>query len=79
VDPVVVRMAGRRRWDGPIGELTIRERKVLAVMARAAPTTELPRAHVSVAGVGRHLTGIFQRLALSPWAEDQRRVLAVLE
>jgi DNA-binding NarL/FixJ family response regulator len=77
LDPEVVRQLVARR--GPLGELTPREREVLALMAEgrsnAAIAAELV---VTESAVEKHVSRIFEKLELSPSDSDHRRVLAVL-
>jgi DNA-binding NarL/FixJ family response regulator len=81
LDPAVVqRMVGRHREDGPLDELTPREREVLGLMAEGRSNRGIADALVvSVAGVERHVTAIFGKLDLRQVPEDHRRVLAVLQ
>ncbi len=78
VDPEVVRQLLRRRRD-PLGQLTPREREVLALVAEgksnAAIAAELV---VSEAAVGKHIGNILGKLDLPPADGTHRRVLAVL-
>lgn len=81
LDPEVVeRLVSRPRIAGKIGDLTPRERDVLALMAQgrsnAGIATELS---VTVGAVENHVTAIFDKLGLRPQPELHRRVLAVLE
>ena len=81
LDPEVVeRLVSRPRIAGKIGDLTPRERDVLALMAQgrsnAGIATELS---VTVGAVENHVTAIFDKLGLRPQPELPRRVLAVLE
>jgi DNA-binding NarL/FixJ family response regulator len=80
LDPdVVARLVGRQRKEGPLDELTRREREVLTLIAEGRSNAGI--AHeltVTVAAVERHVTGIFEKLGLHQSAEDHRRVLAVL-
>ncbi|MBS1894535.1 MAG: response regulator transcription factor [Actinobacteria bacterium] len=80
LDPEVVsQMLGRRRQDGPLDELTDREREVLAAMAEGQTNKEIAaRIFVSERAVERHVTAIFQKLGLSDGDGGHRRVLAVL-
>jgi DNA-binding NarL/FixJ family response regulator len=72
-------MLGRRRVEDPIGELTSREREVLAVMAEGRSNLAIADALViSEGAVEKHVTSIFAKLDLPPAAENHRRVLAVL-
>jgi DNA-binding NarL/FixJ family response regulator len=80
LDPEVVeRLVARPRVGSKIGNLTPREREVLALMAQgrsnAAIAAELV---VTVGAVENHVTAIFDRLGLRPQPELHRRVLAVL-
>jgi DNA-binding NarL/FixJ family response regulator len=81
LDPEVVqRMVGRPRVDGPLTELTPRERDVLSLMAEGRSNSAIAeRLSVTVGAIERHVTGIFDRLGLPPTPDDHRRVLAVLE
>jgi DNA-binding NarL/FixJ family response regulator len=81
LDPEVVqRMVGRRREEGPLDELTPREREVLALMAEGRSNQGIAdELIVTVAAVERHVTSIFGKLGLRQAAEDHRRVLAVLQ
>jgi DNA-binding NarL/FixJ family response regulator len=81
LDPEVVqRMVGRRREEGPLDELTPREREVLGLMAEGRSNQGIADALiVTVAAVERHVTSIFGKLGLHQAPEDHRRVLAVLQ
>jgi DNA-binding NarL/FixJ family response regulator len=75
---IVARMLGRRRQDA-LDELTPRERDVLAAMAEGKSNSGIAEAlSVTEAAVEKHVTGIFQKLHLTPAAGEHRRVLAVL-
>jgi DNA-binding NarL/FixJ family response regulator len=80
LDPeVVARMLGRRRDDGPLGRLSPRELEVLAAMAEGKSNRGIAESLVvTQAAVEKHVTGIFQKLELTPGAAEHRRVLAVL-
>jgi len=80
LDPEVVqRMVGRRRATSPLGELTAREREVMALMAEGRSNSGIAaELVVSVPAVERHVTSIFDKLGLRQTPEDHRRVLAVL-
>lgn len=80
IDPdLVARLVAKKRERDPLGELTDRERAVLALMARglsnSALSTELC---LSAKTVEAHVRSIFTKLDLPPAATDHRRVLAVL-
>ena len=81
LDPEVVqRMVGRRREEGPLDELTPREREVLALMAEGRSNQGIAdKMIVSVGAVERHVTSIFSKLGLHQAPEDHRRVRAVLQ
>jgi len=80
LDPdVVARLVGRKRKASPLGDLTPRERQVLALIAQGLSNAGI--AHdlvVTVAAIERHVTGIFDKLGLHQSPEAHRRVLAVL-
>ncbi|HST33307.1 MAG TPA: response regulator transcription factor [Solirubrobacteraceae bacterium] len=80
LDPEVVsQMLGRRRAEDPLGELTEREREVLALMAEGRSNQAIAEGlTISGRAVEKHVTSIFVKLELAPAAEDHRRVLAVL-
>jgi DNA-binding NarL/FixJ family response regulator len=80
LDPEVVgRMLGRRRVDEPLDALSPREREVLAAMAQGMSNHGIAEAlFVSEAAVEKHVTSIFQKLALGPTQTGHRRVLAVV-
>ena len=80
IDPEVVAvLLGRTRPDGPLEELTPRERSVLELMAEgrsnAAIAVRLGLTETTVEG---YVRVILSKLGLEPAAEDHRRVLAVL-
>ena len=78
VDPEVVRqLLRRRRTDGPLAALTVREREVLGLMAEGRTNGSIATALVvSEAAVRKHVGSIFAKLPIDP-ASD-RRVSAVL-
>jgi DNA-binding NarL/FixJ family response regulator len=80
LDPVVVgRMLGRSRRDGPLDELTPRERDVLAAMAEGKSNRGIAdELVVTEAAIEKHVTRIFNKLGLGPTPTEHRRVLAVL-
>jgi DNA-binding NarL/FixJ family response regulator len=80
LDPAVVsQLVGRRRDDGPLAELTRREREVLELMAEGRSNNGIAeRLVVTERAVEKHVTSIFGKLGLPPAPEDHRRVLAVL-
>ena len=79
LDPEVVgRMLGRRT-GGPLGDLSPRERDVLAAMAEGKSNRGIAEQLViTEAAVEKHVTGIFHKLGLGPTPTGHRRVRAVL-
>jgi DNA-binding NarL/FixJ family response regulator len=80
LDPeVVARMLGRRRSGDVLGDLTPREREVLALMAEGRSNIGIADAlGVTGAAVEKHVTGIFAKLGLGREPLAHRRVTAVL-
>jgi DNA-binding NarL/FixJ family response regulator len=81
LDPdVVARLMGRKRREGPLDELTKREREVLALMAEGRSNPGIAEELVvTVGAVEHHVTNIFDKLGLRQAPGEHRRVLAVLE
>jgi DNA-binding NarL/FixJ family response regulator len=77
-DPeVVAQLLARSRH--PLGDLTPREREVLALMAEGRSNAAIAAALVVGGGaVEKHINSIFTKLGLAPAERDHRRVLAVL-
>jgi DNA-binding NarL/FixJ family response regulator len=77
-DPeVVAQLLARSRH--PLGDLTPREREVLALMAEGRSNAAIAAALVVGSGaVEKHINNIFTKLGLAPAERDHRRVLAVL-
>ena len=78
---VVAELMQSRRagGEGALGELTPREREVLALMAEGRTNAAIARAMVVTQGaVEKHITSIFAKLDLPGGDDDHRRVLAVL-
>ena len=74
---VVAQLLARSRH--PLGELTPREREVLALMAEGRTNAAIAAALVVGPGaVEKHINNIFTKLGLAPGDRDHRRVLAVL-
>jgi len=78
LDPdVVAQLLARSRH--PLGDLTPREREVLALMAEGRSNAAIATALVVGGGaVEKHINNIFTKLGLAPAERDHRRVLAVL-
>jgi DNA-binding NarL/FixJ family response regulator len=76
---LVARLVAKKREGDPLGDLTERERKVLALMAQGLSNSALS-AELCLSGktVEAHVRSIFTKLDLAPDASDHRRVLAVL-
>ena len=80
LDPTVVaQLFSRRRADGPLDDLTPREREVLGLMAEGRSNGAIADELVlTVGAVEKHVANIFMKLRLPPSETDNRRVLAVL-
>jgi DNA-binding NarL/FixJ family response regulator len=80
IDPeIVARLVARPRRDSPVGDLTDRERAVLALMAEGRSNQAIAgQLYVSAKTLETHVGNIFAKLGLPPTPEDHRRVLAVL-
>jgi DNA-binding NarL/FixJ family response regulator len=80
LDPdVVARLVGRKRRASPLDDLTSREREVLGLIAEGRSNGGIAgQLVITVAGVERHVTSIFDKLGLHQDRDDHRRVLAVL-
>jgi DNA-binding NarL/FixJ family response regulator len=80
LDPeVVTHMLGRRREDGPVADLSARERQVLELMAEGLSNRAISeRLVVTERAVEHHVTSIFSKLELPSTGQEHRRVLAVL-
>ena len=80
VDPGLVRelFAQQRRSD-PLGELTSREREVLALMAEGRSNAGIARRLWLASGtVEKHVKSILAKLDIHATDDDHRRVLAVI-
>ena len=79
LDPEVVAQLFSRRRDGPLEQLTPRERQVLALMAEGRSNAGIAQELVlTVGAVEKHIANILMKLRLPPSDSDHRRVLAVL-
>jgi DNA-binding NarL/FixJ family response regulator len=80
VDPTIVsRLLRRARPASPLGQLTERERQVLALMAEGRSNSGIgERLHLGQKTVEGHVTNVFAKLGVGESADDHRRVLAVL-
>ena len=76
---VVDELLARRRLLDPIGELTSREREVLALLAEGRSNQGICHTlWLSPKTVETHIRGAFAKLGIREAPEDNRRVLAVL-
>jgi DNA-binding NarL/FixJ family response regulator len=76
---VVDELLARPRRADPLGELTPREREILALMAEGRSNQGICRAlWLSPKTVETHIRGAFTKLGIAAAPEDNRRVLAVL-
>jgi DNA-binding NarL/FixJ family response regulator len=80
IDPeVIAQLVGRRHDEGPLEELTPREREVLELMAQGLSNRGIcEKLVVSPKTVETHVNSIFLKLGLLPAPDEHRRVLAVL-
>jgi DNA-binding NarL/FixJ family response regulator len=80
VDPTIVaRLFARKRRADPLGQLTGREREVLALVAEGLSNRAIAaRLFVTERTVEAHVKQIFQKLGLDTDPGSHRRVLAVL-
>jgi DNA-binding NarL/FixJ family response regulator len=80
VDPALVQeLVAQRRKDDPLGELTLREREVLALMAEGRSNSGIAhRLWITEGAVEKHVRSILAKLNLPTIEDDHRRVLAVL-
>jgi DNA-binding NarL/FixJ family response regulator len=80
VDPAIVReVLGRRKEEGPLDELSGREREILELMAEGRSNHGIAEQLVlSERTVESHVRSIFQKLGLTDAPDDHRRVLAVI-
>ena len=80
MDPeAVAQLLGSREEDGPLDDLTPREREVLGLMAEGRTNHAIAETLVVTEGaVEKHVSNIFGKLGLPPSDADHRRVLAVL-
>jgi DNA-binding NarL/FixJ family response regulator len=80
LDPSIVsQLLSRKRDDDPLGNLTPREREVLALMAEGSSNQAIAdKLVISLRAVEKHVTSIFSALGLPSTGLEHRRVLAVL-
>jgi DNA-binding NarL/FixJ family response regulator len=80
IDPALVQaLVATARRDDPLGELTAREREVLALMAEGRSNNGIAtRLVVTDGAVEKHVRSILSKLGLPAAEDNHRRVLAVL-
>jgi DNA-binding NarL/FixJ family response regulator len=80
VDPTIVtRLLDRGGRQGPLGELTDREREILGLMAEGHSNQAIcQRLFLSTKTVEAHIRHVFSKLGLRETGDYHRRVLAVL-
>jgi DNA-binding NarL/FixJ family response regulator len=80
MDPQVIsQLLVRKSRDEPLGDLTPREREVLALMAEGRSNQAIAqRLVVTERAIAKHTSNIFLKLDLPVSDDDNRRVLAVL-
>ena len=80
MDPQVIsQLLVRKARDEPLGDLTPREREVLALMAEGRSNVAIAqRLVVTERAIAKHTSNIFLKLDLPVSDDDNRRVLAVL-
>lgn len=80
LDPEVVsQLLARSRRSDPLGQLSPREREVLAHMAEGLSNSAIAESLVvNESTIEKHVTNIFAKLDLHPAEHSHRRVLAVL-
>jgi DNA-binding NarL/FixJ family response regulator len=80
IDPIIVStLVSRHRDDDPLGALTPREREVLVLMAEGRSNQGIAdKLVITLRGVEKYVSTIFNKLGLPSAGSDSRRVLAVL-
>ncbi|MFD5898826.1 MULTISPECIES: response regulator [unclassified Streptomyces] len=76
---VVAQLMVSHSMDEGVGTLTLRERRVLELMAEGCSNAAIAgRLTVSEGAVAKHISGIFNKLTLPQDSDVNRRVMAVL-
>lgn len=80
IDPVIIRtVMGTLRVEDPFGDLSDREREILALIAQGRSNRGIAEVLVlSERTVESHVGSVFAKLGLASTPDDHRRVLAVL-
>jgi DNA-binding NarL/FixJ family response regulator len=81
IDPEMVSLLiGRSQRDRVLTDLSQREEEILALMAQGLSNSGIARRlTLGIRTVESHVSSIFTKLGLIPQADDERRVLAVLQ
>ena len=81
LDPQVIsRLLASDRGDGPLSELTSREREVLQLVAEGHSNPAIAeRLEITRRSTEKHVSSIFTKLGLPDTGNENRRVLAVLK
>jgi DNA-binding NarL/FixJ family response regulator len=79
LDPEAVSQLVAGHEDGPLAQLSTRERAVLALMAEGRTNHGIAdELEITPSGVEKHVASIFSKLGLPPAESAHRRVLAVV-
>jgi DNA-binding NarL/FixJ family response regulator len=79
LDPEAVSQLVAGHEDGPLSQLSTRERAVLALMAEGRTNHGIAdELEITPSGVEKHVASIFAKLGLPPAESAHRRVLAVV-
>ena len=79
LDPEAVSQLVAGHEDGPLAQLSTRERAVLALMAEGRTNHGIAdELQITPSGVEKHVASIFSKLGLPPAESAHRRVLAVV-
>jgi DNA-binding NarL/FixJ family response regulator len=79
LDPEAVAQLVAEHEDGPLVQLSTRERSVLALMAEGRTNHGIAdELQITASGVEKHVASIFAKLGLPPAETAHRRVLAVV-
>jgi DNA-binding NarL/FixJ family response regulator len=76
---VISRLLASDRGDGPLAELTAREREVLQLVAEGHSNPAIAtRLEITRRSTEKYVSSIFTKLGLPDTGNENRRVLAVL-
>jgi len=81
IDPEMVSLLiGRSQRDRGLSDLSPREEEILSLMAQGLSNSGIARRlTLGIRTVESHVSSIFTKLGLFPQADDERRVLAVIQ